>query len=155
VSDDKDELVQVSPVDPNRDIHGRFLPGHPGGPGAVKGAPRKIELVAVCRRKAKQEGRDLEDLLWGVVKGLMVKAGKGNAACGKLILDRFCGMMEKAPEVNVNVDNRQVNAGTGPPMPSVGQLQEYFQDLVNLSGGTPGLEVSDPVALEAIDELLR
>lgn len=136
------------------DKHGRFAVGNPGGPGQPPGT-RHIELMEVCRRKARKEGRDLEELLWGVVKGLMIKAGKGDAKAGKLILDRFCGTLEKAPQIAV--DARQISLTPGPPIPPSRELGRCFAKLAEISKDlmTVPLDEPDEVEKEAIDELLR
>ena len=46
----------------------------------------RVQLVAVCRKLALEEGTTLDVMLWDVVKGLAYRAARGDAACGKLVL---------------------------------------------------------------------
>lgn len=46
----------------------------------------RVQLVAVCRKLALEEGTTLDVMLWDVVKGLAYWAARGDAACGKLVL---------------------------------------------------------------------
>jgi len=108
---------------------GRFVPGNPGGPGRPKGAT--LDFMCICRKKAKEFGVDLEDLVWRFVQGLSERAMSGDPAAGKLLLDRFCGILEKGAQVNVGVgiDARS----TGPPIPSPQELGKCLRELADES----------------------
>ena len=57
----------------------------------------RVELVAVCRRMALENGTTLDLMLWEVVQGLMFWASKGDAACAKLVLTMFARDDSTAP----------------------------------------------------------
>lgn len=91
-----------------RDKKGRFLPGHaPTSPGRPKGKTH-YDVLAICKRMAKEDGADIEKLIWAVMRGMAIKGSKGDSAAAKVFLDRVCGPAGKDPEVQVNIDARQV-----------------------------------------------
>lgn len=57
----------------------------------------RVQLVAVCRKMALEEGTTLDVMLWGVIKGLAYWAQRGDAACGKLVLGLLARDAEEAP----------------------------------------------------------
>ena len=139
-------------------IDGKFLPGNPGGPGRPVGS---LDLMSICRRKAKASGVELEKLVWAAIKGLALRAAQGNALAAKVLLDRLCGVVEKpsavaAVQVNVN-GGAQENTGNGPPMPTGGMLGEYIKRLVEVADQQgivklDGLEVIERAAEELSDQ---
>lgn len=66
-------------------VTGRWLPGHPGGPGR----PRKPDLFAVALEGAAREGVDLRASLWAVLQAIVQRALTGDVSAAKLVLDRL------------------------------------------------------------------
>ncbi len=114
----------------------RFRPGNPGGPGRPKGTG-KIQVLATCRRCAKDEGLDLDQLIWGMMKGLIQCGSEGNAKAARVVLDHLAVAVEKAmPEINVDIDARSVslNTGEGATLPPTSdEASAYLQKVVELS----------------------
>lgn len=132
----------------DRDEKGLFLPGHavksPGRP------PGSLDLMAVARKKAREHGVDLEEMLWQVVAGMQVAAMGGDSKAAALLLDRFCGVLAKEAGVQVNV-----NAGTitnGPPEPTTRDLGAYFGRLGELGGKLLTVELEPET--DEIEDLL-
>lgn len=128
----------------DRDAKGLFLPGHavksPGRP------PGSLDLMAVARKKAREHGVDLEEMLWQVVAGMQVAAMGGDSKAAALLLDRFCGVLEKAAGVEVNINNGTVN--NGPPEPTTRELGAYITRLGELGEAAMVVELEpkpDPV----------
>lgn len=144
-------------------VTGQFLKGHKGGPGAPKGT-RKVDMLALCRRKAdedlldgKNNGLDLDGMIWAMMKGLMVQAGKGNARCAQIVLDYLAVAPDRRPVVNVDVDARQVNVGTGPPVPEGAALGAYIREIEDIASNLITVEVlpePDDATMAEIEELL-
>jgi hypothetical protein len=65
---------------------GRYLPGHPGGPGR----PRGIDFRRLVTEKAEATGLPLESALWSVFMALLKQAREGDVRAARLILDRIC-----------------------------------------------------------------
>jgi len=110
---DEPWLDEAESRDPsNRDpVTGRLLPGHSiPGPGRPQGA---LDFMAVCRKKSREAGVKLSDLVWAATRGLAVRAARGDAAAAKVLLDRLCGSVDKGTEVNV--DARTVALATATP----------------------------------------
>lgn len=122
-----------------RDEKGHFLPGNKTARlGAAQGGrpPGALDFVALCRKRAKEQGVDLGDLLWVIARRLFTRAGTdGDVPAAKLLIDRLCGAVEKGTGVEVLVDNRQVNVGAGPPIPKdfgrcLAELADVSKDLI-------------------------
>lgn len=96
-----------------RGERGKFLPGTKGGPGRPPGA---VDVYRVAKKRAKQEGTDLREMVWEVMREMHAAATiDHDASAAKLFLDRACGPVEKAPEVQVNV---AAAIQAGPPAPA-------------------------------------
>lgn len=136
--------TEIAKQSADRGERGRFLPGHsvksPGRP------PGSLDLMAVARKKAREHGVDLEDMLWTVIAGLQAAAAEGDTKAAALLLDRFCGVLAKEAGVEVNINNGTVN--NGPPEPTTRELGVYMQRLGELSGELLTVELEpkpDPV----------
>ena len=85
-----------------RDAKGRFLDGHanisPGRP------PGSMDFMAICRRKARENGQDLETIVWNAFQSLIEQTEDGEVPAIKLLLERCCGIMEKGPTVAVQIN---------------------------------------------------
>lgn len=111
----------------SRDSLGRFRPGNAIGKGY--GRPKgSIDLMAVVRRKAREEGLDLRQELWRVVLVLLRAAQEGDVQAGKLLLDRICGPIEKGTELSVSVSQH-----LGPVPPPTADLPAYAARLAELA----------------------
>ena len=133
----------------DRDAKGHFLPGHavksPGRP------PGSLDFVATCRKRARAEGKDLEEMLWQVVKAIHAEAiFSGDVKAAQLFVDRFCGLLEKETGVQVNINNGTVN--NGPPEPTTRDLGVYFERLGELSGKLQTVELEPKT--DEVEELL-
>lgn len=138
---------------------GRFLPGYKGG------RKHRIDLLSLCDRKAREEGFQLEALLWGVVKGLMLAAAMGDAAAARLLFDKLTVISKENVAVRLGLD---VEVSTGGPakVPSHEQLARYFEELQTVSaelrnGNGKRIEakpvasgVTDPGVKDVLSELL-
>jgi len=76
----------VPPTSP-RDGHGRFVPGHPGGPGRPRSPAAEL-------RRAVEEAISPE-MAAAIIRRLTRKALEGDVASARLVLERTCG---RAPE---------------------------------------------------------
>ena len=135
-------------VDENRDPGtGRFLPGYKGG------RKHRIDLLSVCDRRAREEGMELEDLLWQVFKGLVVQAAKGDTVAARIIFERVC----TTPDQLAARLELEVTAALGPPTPvAPGEVADYFEELASVSRklrNAPRITVT-PEAESVVDELL-
>lgn len=115
-----------APRDGRDPVSGRWLKGVPG-----TGRRHRIDLLSTCDRLARAEGRDLESLLWGVVKGLILAASKGDTQAAKILFFHFAADDGKAraagldgPAVVVNVDTRN-----GPALPDAQRMADYLDNL--------------------------
>lgn len=123
---------------------GRFLPGHTLGIGGRP--PGSLDLMAVARKKAREHGVDLEEMLWQVVVGMQVAAMGGDSKAAALLLNRFCGVLAKEAGVQVNVNAGTIN--NGPPEPTTRELGVYINRLHELGGKALTVELEpkpDPV----------
>ena len=127
------ELAEIG-IDPRRETDGyvfgadgRFAKGTRPGPGRPKGS---VDLIRVARRRARETGQNLADIVWEAIQGLRGAACDGDAAAAKILLDRLCGPVEKSGDVTVNVAT-QVNAG--PPPPPTAELGAYLGRLVEVA----------------------
>ena len=93
--------------DPYRDDRGRFVVGHPGGPGR----PKAIDFRKVVEDAAREEGVDLHERVWAVAQTMFEAAEGGDVAAAKFIVERLCGTLEKgtAVAVQMNQGPRAVN----------------------------------------------
>ncbi|MCB9882221.1 MAG: hypothetical protein H6834_10550 [Planctomycetes bacterium] len=125
-----DDRLESEEKGQDRDEHGRFLKGHSSpGPGRPPGS---VDLLAICQRRADEEGIDLEQLVWEVAQALFRRAEQGDVAAAKLVLDRLCGPVGKGSNVAVAVN--QVSAlPPGPPVPSDQELEAQLEELLMLS----------------------
>jgi hypothetical protein len=110
----------------NRDSRGRWLPGH-SQPGP--GRPRGLDFRRVVEEKAEAEGFDLDEAIWEIVLALFEEAKAGSVAAAKLLLDRLCGPVTAAVEVEI----QQQPGPVGPPIPSTEKLLEDLQRIKELS----------------------
>jgi hypothetical protein len=119
-----------------------------------------MNLMRLCRQKAEEHGLDLEQLVWATVAAMFAKAASGDAPAAKLILDRFCGPVEKG--IEIAVDARQVNLGEGPPLPKTKTDADNYvvalRDLAQQRGMFDNLPDSPTITLEhnqdELDDLL-
>jgi len=77
------------------------------------GRTGRVELIAVCRRMAIEEGTTLEVMLWETIKGVAHWARHGDAACAKLMLSLFARDEASAPEGVPSAKDVEI----GPPVP--------------------------------------
>lgn len=113
-------------------VTGQFVKGYQGGPGRPRGS---MDFMQVCRKRARETGVSIEDLVWQVAESLFKNAINGDIVAAKLILDRSCGLLDKgtpAVAVQVNGDGAQITAG--PPVPNDGDLGTYIQRLAEVAG---------------------
>ena len=120
-SNDKPEPRQESGDNGRNPTNGQFVKGNAGGPGRPAGT---VDFMSICRRKAKESGIDLDHLVWSTAAALFAKAASGDPAAARVILDRTCGPVEKA--VEINVDARKVELRQGPPIPEGKDLGDYI-----------------------------
>ena len=136
-------------VDECRDpATGRFMPGYKGG------RKHRIDLRSACDRLAREEGRELEPMLWEVVKGLMFHAALGDVAAAKLLFDHFTVIEPVSAKVEVNVGLQ-----VGPPIPDSRELATYCEELSTIAGNlrrSARITVAeiDPAVAETLEELL-
>lgn len=122
----------------SRDSLGRFRPGNAIGKGY--GRPKgSYDLLAIARRRAREEGLDLRAELWRVVLVLLRAAQEGDTTAAKLVLDRLAGPVEKGTELSVSVS--QI---TGPVPPPVGDLPAYARELARLAEKFSAPQVAKP-----------
>ncbi|MCB9868201.1 MAG: hypothetical protein H6816_16385 [Phycisphaerales bacterium] len=116
-----------------RDARGRFVPGHPGGPGRPR---RRISVYQVAERKAAETGFDIEAEVFAVVLKLIEQAKAGDVTAARLVLDRLCSpervALDIANGIAIDVD---VTAAVGPPIPNDVQLADWALKLADLLGG--------------------
>jgi len=96
-------------------------------------APR--DIYGICASRAKREGTNLEEMLWSVMKGLMLAGGAGNAKCAGIVFDRLIGPVERvgnATQVNVAVDARP-SESVGPPVPPPVEFAKHLKKLAELA----------------------
>lgn len=136
---------------------GQFLKGYKGG------RKHRIDLLSVCDRMARNEGAQLEDLLWQVIKGLMHAAARGNVPAAKLLFDY---MVKKDDQTN-RVDARfAFSPDNGAPVPT--NLEEWLTSMkdanndLNDTGNLITLEEVQPEVIKDVtprpdpeDELAR
>ena len=72
----------------------------------------RVQLVAMCRKLALEEGTTLEAMLWEVIKGMTYWAARGDAACAKLVL----GMLardepDEAPDITAGAADAELGNG--------------------------------------------
>ncbi len=117
-----------------RGERGKFLPGTKGGPGRPHGA---VDVYRVAKKRAKEEGTDLREMVWQVMKAMHDSATEDrDPAAAKLFLDRSCGPVEKAPEVQVNVATA---IQAGPPAPAEPQALGAYLVKLNEIAAQQGL----------------
>ena len=143
----------------NRDpSNGYFKPGHSiAGPGRPKGS---LDYMSICRTKSKAAGVPLEDLVWAATRGLALRAGRGDAAAAKVLLDRLCGPVDKAL---VEIDARSVGLAAGPPIPGGSDFKDWVAGInrvaaqQGLLGDSTPTEIVDAALAEvqAVEDLLR
>lgn len=106
--------------------------------------------MVLCVRKAREARVSIEDLVWAVIRGLIAKGARGDAAAGKLVLDRLCGVIDKGP--TVNVDARSVTV-SGPPVPRGRDLAKYILDLQEVARrqGILDVDVNGRGLVEVVD----
>lgn len=121
-----DEPANINPSgrDPTT---GRWLKGIGG-----TGRRHRIDLLSMCDRKAREEGRDFEDLLWEVVKGLIIVACKGDVQAAKTLFHYFVKNNPGDPVVNVSVDARTAVAQVGPTGPVLPDAHRFASFLTGL-----------------------
>lgn len=136
---------------------GRFVRGNPGGPGPPSRPVRRRDLYGICVRHAKKAGLDLDALLWAVVRGLFVRASRGDSTAAKLIFDRLCSPVKtvtSSPAVSINVGDAREDRG--PPIPGRGDLGRYMQRLCEVSGDLIAAESAaiDAEIVDPVEEFL-
>ena len=88
-----------------RNEHGQFVRGNPGGPG-------NPHAVATARNKAVLLAAVTEEDLRGIVRALIDRAVGGDVQAAKLVLDRVCGR-EQGTGTTVAVQTNISGTGTG------------------------------------------
>ncbi len=118
---------QLVPSDRNP-LNGRWLPG-------VRGTGRRprIDLLSVCDRLAREEGLDLETLVWAMVKGLILTGSKGDVPAAREVLRYLCKDPGNSDGVTVNVgvgvDARTTVANVGPTLPDAERFAGFLDNL--------------------------
>jgi pyruvate/2-oxoglutarate dehydrogenase complex dihydrolipoamide acyltransferase (E2) component len=106
----------------NRDAKGRLLPGHNiPGPGSPQGT---LDMMSIMRRKAKEHGLNLEDMVWGVMSSMSESAQskKPDPSAARLFIDRVCGAMTQQHEVTSTAI-----VSPGPPVPEGAHLGQFVK----------------------------
>ncbi len=120
------ELVE----DSGRDASGRFIEGHQKLGGRQKGS---MDFMAICRRKAKEENLDLDDVVWEAFGALRNAMKDKDVTAIKLLLDRTCGILEKGLEVSV--DARQVHLPQAPTGEDLSKWTKRLLEIAEEEGG--------------------
>lgn len=105
---------------------GQFIPGHPGGPGRIKGT---LNLRTIAKQKAAENNVDLETVLWAVLAAMITQARGGNVKAAALVFDRICDV--DAIPLRITHDG-SIATGNGPPEPDTRSLAEYLSGLAGL-----------------------
>lgn len=105
---------------------GKFIPGHPGGPGRGKGS---LNLRKIAQQKADENGVDLETVLWACLAAMIAQARAGNVKAATLVFDRLCEL-DTIP-LHITHDGA-IGRGDGPPEPETRSLAEYLAGLAGL-----------------------
>lgn len=114
-----------------------------------KSKPELLDLLELCQKRAKLEGYDLEASLWGVVKQMLAQALDGDTQAAKLVLDRFFGPVQKAPQLEMNVELTQ---SVGPPIPEPDKLKSNLVQLIRLAHEGEDFDIVDAEVVEPDDE---
>jgi hypothetical protein len=98
-------------------------------PPRPRGRPPRPDVYRLCSEKAASDGLDVDDLIWGVMKGLIVAGSRGNAKCAALVLKYLGAPLPPSPGewplVNVTARDGNVEVSVaGPPTPSPEKLGE-------------------------------
>jgi hypothetical protein len=125
---------------------GRFIVGHRklGGSQPGQESDRLMNIMTIVRRRAAEIGLDPEEMVWAVYRGLALKGAKGDAAAGKIVLDRACGMLEKGLQVNIDAS---VNAEPS-VVPPRRELAVQLLEMREVAMGILGIE-------DEVDKLLE
>ena len=120
-----------------RDSRGRYLPGHPGGPGRRKGYTGKLDFMAEAKRWAEREGRTIEEVGSEVAGAVVRKALDGDIAAMRLACDRLFGVLPKDPLIDARLIHcdAQHNNGSGPPIPPPEVLASHLEKLAHVAEG--------------------
>lgn len=106
-----------------RDAKGRVVAG-----AGAQLAARRVSMVELCRRQARAEGVNFDQLFWQVVKRVMLEASKGNLGAARLLFDHVCEHPQQ-PQVAVQVNN----STAGPPLPPRVDLATWADDLAAIA----------------------
>ena len=79
------------------------------------GQTGRVQLIAMCRRMAIEEGTTLEVLLWESVKGIARFAMQGDHHCAKLMLSLFA--RDDSNDIRAAEDAAAAET-QGPPIPA-------------------------------------
>lgn len=102
-----------------------------------------LDLIALCDRRARASGYDLQGALWDVMLAMIEKASNGDVSAAKLVLDRFFGPTQKVPQIAIDVDVNQQGSGFGPPIPTPDELRENLTELIRMAQQGERFEVVD------------
>lgn len=87
----------------------------------------RLDILDVCRRFAEQEGRDLEEMVWVMVKGLLAAGALGNSKAAALVLEHLGRDPGKRIDVDVTVGAK------GPPIPDQESLAARVAEIARTS----------------------
>ena len=126
--------TRLQTVENGRDPgNGQFVQGNTGGPGRPPGS---LDLMQICRRKAKETGKDLEQVVVAIMASMETEAiENGDVAAAKVVLERYCGAADKGNTLEVNVDARSVHIG--PPVQTPKALMDQVRQMLD------GIDVDD------------
>ncbi len=106
----------------------------------------RVELVALCRRMAIEEGDTLDHMLWRVIRSMVDWAEKGDHHCAKLLFSFLARHIEDgAPQPDTVpiggfvANSIVVNLAAGPPVPQdvsayVAEVERVALELPESSG---------------------
>ena len=113
------------------------------------GRTGRVELIAVCRRMALEEGDSLDHMLWRAAKGMAHWAERGDAACAKVLFSCFARFEPDGAEpVPDNVTNNTINLQSGPTMPE--HVETYMREV---EAASRALIAPARVTVEPVDEV--
>jgi hypothetical protein len=96
----------------------------------IRGRGRRLDLIAVCDRYAREENTTLEKMMWNVVKGLSNAAIQGDVPAARELIKLFARLdtphivQMPAPAATTASSSNGV-----PMLPDAGELADAIEDL--------------------------